>query len=317
MVYDAFIYYTHYDLPLGNRICHLLEECGLKCWNDKRDTQGFGELTEVLASSKSFVIIGDQDGASTYRYNLIREILQIRKQQPLFLICAKTTEQMLIHGRLSYLNSGITISSSYFSYFSYEDKYYQNKEENEYLFSDFKSFEYHLLDMSQKLAVKFDALQFKHYIENVIKNKINAVVLFEQPRVFICYSKLDGKEAEKVYQVLTDSGIKCWIDTVDIPAGTSYANSIVKGLEWCNCLVLIYSKNVIDSINIPNELEVAHADHKLIIPFIIDDYKIVNEYRYYLPRKQWIDASPKSHLSIEFALEKLKSELFRNMPQID
>lgn len=280
MIFDAFVYYTHYDLPLGDRICQLLEESGLKCWNDKRDTHGFEKTAEVLSSSKSFVIIGNNDGASTYRFHLIREILQLKRQQPIFLVCAKGTENMLKDGRyFPDRDYGIDTVPHYFS------------------------------------ASKFDSLKFRHYIENVMKREINAVVLSECPRVFISHSHSDNKEAEKVYNGLTSYGIQCWIDTKDIPAGASYPDAIIKGLEWCNCLVLIYSKNVMNSNDIPNELEVAHTDHKLIIPFLIDDSEIVKGYRYYLPRKQWIDAGPHSHMSMELSINRLKSELFRNMPQ--
>ena len=313
MIFDAFVYYTHYDLPLGDRICQLLEESGLKCWNDKRDTHGFEKTAEVLSSSKSFVIIGNNDGASTYRFHLIREILQLKRQQPIFLVCAKGTENMLKDGR--YFPDRDYGIDTVPHYYSYEDKSYENEHKNNFSFTDFDSLENILWEQSNISASKFDSLKFRHYIENVMKREINAVVLSECPRVFISHSHSDNKEAEKVYNELTSYGIQCWIDTKDIPAGASYPDAIIKGLEWCNCLVLIYSKNVMNSNDIPNELEVAHTDHKLIIPFLIDDSEIVKGYRYYLPRKQWIDAGPHSHMSMELSINRLKSELFRNMPQ--
>lgn len=315
MIFDAFVYYSHYDLPLGDLICQLLEESGLKCWDDKRDTHGFNKAEEVLSSSKSFVIIGNNDGGSTYRYHLIREILQIKRQQPIFLVCAKGTENMLKEGR--YFPDRDYGIDTVPQYYSYEDKSYENEHKNSFSFTDFDSLEKTLLEQGNISASKFDVLEFRHYIENVMKREINAVVLSECPRVFISHSHSDNKEAEKVYNELTSSGVQCWIDTKDIPAGASYPDAIVNGLEWCNCLVLIYSKNVINSNDILNELEVAHADHKVIIPFLIDDSEIVKGYRYYLPRKQWIDAGPRSHKSIELSINRLKSELYRNTPQRD
>lgn len=310
MQYDAFVYYTHFDCHLGQKVVQLLEENGLTCWDDKRDTRGLGKVKEVLSSSRSYIIVGDNDGGSTYRSYLMGEILQMRyctlqsrNHLPIFFICSP------------WCKSEISKDGNYtpVSIFSYDDPNYiiDKNKNSRHTFSDYSSYEAHLEEVSLKSASLFDKDRFSLYIKETIIKEIKNIVLYEVPRVFISHSHLDNDVANEIYNSLSRSGVKCWMDLKDIPAGASYSDAIIQGLEWCNCLVLIYSKNVIGSADIPNELEVAHTDHKTIIPFLIDDSPIEGGYRYYLPRKQWIDASQQRHI----AIEKLKSELFRNTPE--
>lgn len=161
---------------------------------------------------------------------------------------------------------------------------------------------FNVLDSSESIYRNWELMRFL----SVLKNTVENVIIKEPMKVFISHSHKDKERAEELWKELTAHGIKCWIDTKDIPPGHSYPDAIVKGLEWCNCLVLIYSKNVLDSVDIPNELEVVHADRKKIIPFLIDDSKIEGGYRYYLPRQQWVNA-----YGCEFtkAIERLVVEL--------
>ena len=236
------------------------------------------------------------------------EILQSRNQQPIFFICSPRCKSETSDRRGYISKDG---NDTPVSIFSYDDPNYIIDKNSLYTFSDYSSYEAHLEEVSLVSASLFDKDRFSLYIkENIIK-EIKNVVLYEVPRVFISHSHLDNDVADEIYTSLSRSGVKCWMDLKDIPAGASYSDAIIQGLEWCNCLVLIYSKNVIGSVDIPNELEVAHTDHKTIIPFLIDDSPIEGGYRYYLPRKQWIDASQQRHI----AIEKLKSELFRNTPE--
>lgn len=309
MVFDAFIYYTHFNIPLGSRVVDLLRKNGLVCWDDKEDPIELRKVPEILGSCKCFVYVGDLAyGYSTYVDRLLEEFFHIRNQQPIFFICS--SNNILDSGAMRYLRHFLSeriIMKA--PIFTYNDPYYLGVDAPDSIFSDLDAYTSHLYEVSQQVATRFDTDRFNDYIQKTIIKEIHKVVLYELPRVFISHSHSDNEIAENIYEMLSRNDIQCWIDTNDIPAGASYPDAIVKGLEWCNCLVLVYSKNVINSENIQNELEVVHNDHKTIIPFLIDDAPISKGYRYYLTRKQWIDGRTR----LQSALIKLKKEVSRSI----
>ena len=66
----------------------------------------------------------------------------------------------------------------------------------------------------------------------------------------------------------------------------------MEGLQTSDSLVVLYSKNVIESHDMLDEIQEAHTTQKKIIPFLLDDTPMVGQFRYYLARRQWINAYP-------------------------
>lgn len=110
--------------------------------------------------------------------------------------------------------------------------------------------------------------------------------------VFISYSSTDIDVAQKVYAYLQQKGLKPWIAPQCIPAGEPYARAITNGISKCRLMVAILSKSSNSSDNVLNEVDQAHREGKVILPFIIDNTEMCGEMRYYLSRKQWINAYP-------------------------
>lgn len=115
--------------------------------------------------------------------------------------------------------------------------------------------------------------------------------------VFISHSGKDEAIAIDVYNYLTSKGLRCWLDYYHIPPSSqAYAQCIVKGLEQSEKFLLLYSKNVVGSSDIPNEINM--AKHMPMFVFKLDDSPYAGEYKYYLSRPQYIKAYPnyKKHL---------------------
>lgn len=110
--------------------------------------------------------------------------------------------------------------------------------------------------------------------------------------VFISYSSEDGDVAQKVWAYLKQKGTNPWISPQCIPAGEPYARAIINGISKCRLMVVILSKASNSSDNVLNEVDQAHREGKVILPFIIDNTEMCGEMRYYLSRKQWINAYP-------------------------
>ena len=115
--------------------------------------------------------------------------------------------------------------------------------------------------------------------------------------VFISHSGKDEAIAIDVYNYLTSQGMRCWLDHFHIPpASQAYAQCIVCGIEESEKFLILYSKNVVGSSDIPNEINM--AKDKPLYVFKLDDSPYGGEYKYYLSRPQYIKAYPnyKKHL---------------------
>jgi len=127
--------------------------------------------------------------------------------------------------------------------------------------------------------------------------------------VFISHSHSDNAVADEIYNYLSLNGLNCWIDLHDIPAGIPYAQAIMEGLQSSDSLVVLYSKNVIESHDMLDEIQEAHTTQKRIIPFLLDDTPMIGQFRYYLARRQWIKAYPGYDEHLKELLYTLKGEV--------
>jgi hypothetical protein len=88
--------------------------------------------------------------------------------------------------------------------------------------------------------------------------------------VFICYSSADKTTADAVCATLEASGIRCWIAPRDITAGADWSAAIVEAIGRCRLLVLIFSANANESVQIRNEVVQAVNNGLPIVPFRIE-----------------------------------------------
>lgn len=110
--------------------------------------------------------------------------------------------------------------------------------------------------------------------------------------VFISYSQADKQAADRICEILEQGGVDCWIAPRNIPAGTTWANSIVRGIERSRAMVLVCSENANQSRQMSRELQLAD-DHKLpIIPIRLSSAEPSGDFRYFLDNTQWFDAFP-------------------------
>lgn len=75
--------------------------------------------------------------------------------------------------------------------------------------------------------------------------------------VFISYSTKNQEIANQINQTLKRSGFKTWFAQESINAGQNYAKDIVKAIQSAQCLILLYSNDVDDSVHVQKELDLA------------------------------------------------------------
>ncbi|MGH7451775.1 MAG: TIR domain-containing protein [bacterium] len=92
----------------------------------------------------------------------------------------------------------------------------------------------------------------------------------EIPRIFISHAWEDKALVRRLEKVLTDAGAEVWVDHAGIRGGDNLPERINDALEWCNTLLLVWSKPAKASHWVKLEWTNAISLRKLIIPCPID-----------------------------------------------
>lgn len=104
--------------------------------------------------------------------------------------------------------------------------------------------------------------------------------------VFISYSTKDAASAETVRGVLEKNGLSCWMAPRDIPGGSNYTKEIPVAIRNCKVFVLILSENAQSSHWVLKELDSAVNCGKVILPFMLEDFVLSDEFDFLLTGAQ-------------------------------
>ena len=126
--------------------------------------------------------------------------------------------------------------------------------------------------------------------------------------VFISHSSKDKAIADVIVYSLEQEGISVWIAPRDIPGGTDYGASIMRGLRECEVLVLEFSKVSNTSNAVIREVQLAFNENKTIIPYRIEDVPVSDSMAFYLSGLHWVDAMQKEK-NVDVLLKDVKGIL--------
>ena len=110
-------------------------------------------------------------------------------------------------------------------------------------------------------------------------------------KVFISYASRDVGVAEKLCAALETASLPCWIAPRDVLAGESYAAAIVQAINSCQMLVLVLSKNAIESPHVLREVERASSKRRSVLSVRMDATELPPELEYFVSANHWLDAS--------------------------
>ncbi len=108
--------------------------------------------------------------------------------------------------------------------------------------------------------------------------------------VFISHSSKDKLTADAVCAVLESRSIRCWIAPRDIQPGADWGESIIEAIKACRIMVLVFSRNANESVQIKRELDRAVHHGKSIIPLRIEDVMPTGALEYSISTAHWLDA---------------------------
>lgn len=110
--------------------------------------------------------------------------------------------------------------------------------------------------------------------------------------IFISYSTKDREYAEKLCEIIEDSGYSCWMAPRNIVPGDDWATAINNAITGAKAFIVIYSENSSNSSQVPKEIGLASARRISIIPYKIDDTPLRGDFEYYLLASHWVVADP-------------------------
>lgn len=105
--------------------------------------------------------------------------------------------------------------------------------------------------------------------------------------VFISYSTRDREQAYRIRSFLRENGIACWMAPESIPTGSNYTKEIPVAIRNCRIFLLILSENSQHSPWVLRELDGAVNNNKYILPYLLDDAPMVDEFQFLLTGCQW------------------------------
>jgi uncharacterized protein len=108
--------------------------------------------------------------------------------------------------------------------------------------------------------------------------------------VFISYSPTDSKVAEAICDWLELRGLRCWMAPRDVAPGTEYVQSILRAVDECRILVLIFSNQANNSRQIVVELEQASRHRIPILAIRIENALPTRQLENFVSSSDWMDA---------------------------
>ena len=111
--------------------------------------------------------------------------------------------------------------------------------------------------------------------------------------LFISHSSRDKKMARAVCDILEAKGLKCWIAPRDIRPGQEWPVAIVNAVSSSKAMILIFTKNADQSVDVTKETLLAINQDVDIFPIKVEESLPSGVMKYYLADREWIDAVDK------------------------
>jgi hypothetical protein len=108
--------------------------------------------------------------------------------------------------------------------------------------------------------------------------------------VFISYSQKDCPQAEAICAKLEEQGLRCWIAPRNILPGEDWAEAIIRALNSCRAVVVIFSEGANESPQVKREVQRAFEKKLTVMPFRIEDVMPNPGLEYYMGGVHWLDA---------------------------
>ena len=135
---------------------------------------------------------------------------------------------------------------------------------------------------------------------------------FETKDVFISYKAEEINEASWVKTTLENNGISCWMAPMCISGGSNYAKEIPQAIRECKVFVLVLSNKAQESRWVPKEVDKAINYNKVIMPFMIENCRLTDEFDFYLANVQIYSAYENREENIKRMMNDINAVIRKN-----
>jgi hypothetical protein len=108
--------------------------------------------------------------------------------------------------------------------------------------------------------------------------------------VYISYAQTDKPVADAMCATLESNGIRCWIAPRDLIQRMDSLTQMMKAIDTCQVLVVIFSSHANNALHVSKECTRAIDSGKIIIPFRIEDTLPSDAMKYLIGTPHWLDA---------------------------
>jgi hypothetical protein len=115
-------------------------------------------------------------------------------------------------------------------------------------------------------------------------------IIFTHHDIFISYSHEDKPVSDAICSALESANFRCWIAPRDILPGQNYPSAIIKAIEQCKLMVIVFSSKSNNSDHVIRELTKAVSMGIIIIPFRIENVPPSRDMEYLIGIPHWLDA---------------------------
>lgn len=129
----------------------------------------------------------------------------------------------------------------------------------------------------------------------------------EKKDVFISYKAEEFDDANWVKATLENNGISCWMAPMNIPGGSSYATEIPQAIRQCKVFVLILSEKSQKSKWVPRELDQAINENKAVMPFMLENCALKDDFNFYLTNVQRYMAYENKSKAVEKMIREIRA----------
>jgi hypothetical protein len=130
--------------------------------------------------------------------------------------------------------------------------------------------------------------------------------------IFISHSAQNREVAHLMCAELEGKGHTCWIAPRDIAGGEAWDEAIVRGLDNCRVVLLVFSQVSNESPHVKREILRAVETNKIVLPVRLEDIQPGRALEYILTGIQWLDAFPPP---FESHLQELGQQMARLLAQ--
>jgi hypothetical protein len=110
--------------------------------------------------------------------------------------------------------------------------------------------------------------------------------------VFVSYSHPDRDCAFDIVAWLEARNIGVWIAPRDLSPTADWAAEVIEAISAARIMVLVFSSNTNESVQVRREVERAVHKGLIVLPFRIEDVLPIKSLEYFLSSQHWLDAFP-------------------------